>query len=536
MLEASHSLPIRGDRIAMAEETYDWKWMAKAIFRRIPLILTCAVLFMGLGFAHVFTRTPSYTASTVLNVTSLRLMATGQDTFFAESQQDPTLVETQIQIMGSDPVVRAALERLGRASGTPEEMQEAVKRLQARLNIQRVGQSNLAEISVADPDRAEAARIANAVANSYLARLESEREETIQSGSSWLRQRLRGVGPQATVVAPAMPPLHKSGIGGLPILAVTAIAGGGIGLFLALVLGFLDRRIREPEQALAVTGVECVGMVPPMRAPKPRKEPRRGQPAPVAAPGSFCLDAGPAMLSAVERHPFSPLWHALRHASIVSFARRGQTRARMIGITAATPGSGATTIAANFALLAAEAGRRVLLVDAQPYAADLSRLLAGDAKGGLVPFLAESTGSLAPHILSDRTRRIDLLPFGATGTAAAAGAQALWSPRMLRLMSEAAGYDLIVFDLPPLAASADIASASAYLDGLLLVIQWGSVSSEQITAALALAEPARDRLVGSILNEATLNAMDRWFSPQSAILAGQAGFAPKPGAPRPGRG
>lgn len=524
MLEASHSLPVRGDRIAMAEEIYDWKWMAKAIFRRLPLILISAVLCMGVGFAYVFTRTPSYTASTMLNVTSLRLMATGQDTFFAESQQDPTLVETQIQIMGSEPVVRTALERLGLGSGTPQEMQQAVKRLQARLNIQRVGQSNLAEISVTDPDRAEAARIANEIADTYLARLQSEREETVQSSSSWLRQRLRGVGPQATVVSPATPPLYKSGIGGLPILALTAIAGGGIGLFLSLVLGFLDRRIREPEQALAVTGVECVGLVPPMRAPKTPK-PRKGAAAPAEpAPGSFSLDTGPALMSAVERQPFSPLWHALRHASIVSFARRGQTRARMIGITAAISGSGATTMAANFALLAAAGGRRVLLVDAQPYAPDLSRLLAPGAKSGLVPFLGEDTGSLAAHVLSDKARGIDLLPFGATGAAAAAGAQALWSSRMLRLMSEASGYDLVVFDLPPLAASADIASASAYLDGLLLVIQWGSVSSEQVTAALALAEPARDRLVGSILNEATPTAVDRWFSPQSAIMAGQAGF------------
>lgn len=520
MLEANHPLPVGTARSGIAEETYDWRWMAKAIFRRLSLICIAAVLCMGAGFAYVFTRTPSYTASTVLNVTNLRLMTSGQDTFFAESQQDPTLVETQTQIMGSEPIVRAALERLGLATGAPEDVQKAVKKVQARLDIHRVGQSNLAEISVTDGDPNAAARLANEIAATYLARLQSDREEATQSGSSWLRQRLRGVGPQAYVISPALAPVYKSGTGGLQILAISGVIGAAIGTFLALVLGFLDRQVREPEQTVIATGVECLGLIPPLR----RQRARKGKPAGAGPTAGFSFDAAPSQLSEVERNPFSPLWHTLRRSIIAGFARRSQARARSLGFTSAAAGGGATTLATNFALLAAAGGRRVLLVDAQPYAPELSRLLAPEARIGLVPFLRDPKASLAAHVLSDRARGIDFMPFGASGAQAAAGAQLVWSPRMVRLFTETAGYDLVVFDLPPLTASADLAAASAYVDGLLLVIKWARVSVDMMTSALALAEPVRDRLIGTVLNAAAPNTVDRLFSPMTTIMTRQPGI------------
>lgn len=495
-------------------ETFDALWMVKAVLRRLRIVIACGILVAAAAAGLATLRTPLFTASTTLNVTSLRLATSGQETFFAEAQFDPSLIETQIQIIASDPILRTVMGQAGLLSGAPEEQQKALREFRERLDVHRVGQSNIVEISVTDRDPAEAARFANAVATAYLARLDSERDASNQAASSWLRQRLRGVGPQAQVVSPAVPPVYKSGIGRTQVVVLAGVLGGGIGMFLALVLGFFDRRVRDPEEAVAAAGAPCLGLVPVLR-PIVATLPARPE-----MPGAFSYDAAPAILRAVEDNPRSSLGQGLRHAGSAALARHGTGRSRSIGITSTLAGEGKSTIAANFALVAAQSGKRVLLVDAQPYAPALTRAFAPEV-GGLMDFLAEGA-PLSAYVRTDAQRGVDFLPLGGGGIA---DARALWSSPMGRLFVEAAGYDFILFDLPPLVATADVAAAAAALDGMLLVVDAGAASTGEMQAALAMADPVRERLIGTLLNRARTGWLERAFSPATAVLARQSELA-----------
>lgn len=495
--------------------TYDWKWMLKTLLQRRTPTLLLGALCVALAVLYVQVRPSHYTASALLNITNLRLSSSDQNTFYTESLYDPTFLETQIQIIASEPIARAVIKSENLTAATNGDEQKALKAFRSSLSVLRVGQSNLAQISYIDSDPAKAASVANAVAKAYIEKLKTDRETSIQTASSWLRERLRGVGVQAQVVSEATPPVDKSDMRGILIIAAAGVVGAVAGMTLALVLGFFDRRIRTPEQAMDAAGVECLGMVPWLRAKKSRgRQPGPGE-------GQFSFSAAPPILSYVEQNPYTPLWQALRSAGAAT--PRTPSSPQRIAVTSTFAGEGKTTIAANLSLMAASSGRRVLLVDAQSYNPALSKMLAPQSRRGILEFLREDV-PLSSLVLSDPDTGVDMLPFGTPG-GQESGARLLWTSRMNKLFEQAQDYDLIVFDMPPLIATGDIRAAGAFLDNVLLVIGWKKVPADKLRAALALAAPIRSKLVGTLLNKARLDLIERWFSPEAAIMTQQARFA-----------
>lgn len=493
---------------------YDWRWMLRALWRRpLPILIAPAVLAL-FAVIYVLSRVDNYTAIAVVNVTDLRLSAGGQDTYFSESEFDPTFLATQIGIAASEPIARAVVDTLGLAQSGGGDAELALRSFRARLSVQRLGQSSLVAIAFTAGDPQQAATAANEVTKAYIAKLQADREEAVKAASSWLRDRLRESGPKAQVVAAATPPLDKSNMRGILIVAMAGVAGAAAGMAASLLLAFLDRSIRDPEQAYAASGAPCLGAIPKLDAsPRSRSE--------ASQAGRFNYARAASLLSEVERRPFSPMWQALRHAGVAA-RWLGSSRPATIGVTSALPGEGKSTVAANLALISAGSGKRVLLVDAQPYDPALSREFAQSAADGLCGLLA-GTSDLPSLTLSEARSSVDFLPYGKPAERAAA-ANLLWSQAMQNLFAQASDYDLIVFDMPPLLATGEVRAAADLLDGFVLVVEWGKTTASEIEAALALAGPVRNRLIGTLLNKAGPTD-NRMLSPEAAILARQSQLA-----------
>ena len=253
MPDAIYPMPTAPEQ-SVGEPIYDWKWMLRALLRswRLMLLLPAIGALLATGF--VILRPSEYTASTVLNVTNLRLSASGQDTLFSESYFDPSFLVTQVQLVSSDPVILAVIDKLDLAGAMRGNTQRALKQFRSSLGVQQLRQSNLVQVSFTAGNPAHAALVANAVAATYIAKLNTDREQAVQSASSWLRERMRGAGPQAHIVSAALPPLDKSNLRGILIIGGAAAVGGALAMMLALIFAFLDRSIREPDQAQAVAG------------------------------------------------------------------------------------------------------------------------------------------------------------------------------------------------------------------------------------------------------------------------------------------
>lgn len=496
---------------------YNVRWMINAaLLHRWPILAVPAVV-MALASLFVMMRPATYLASTQLELTNLRLTFSREDAFFVETQTDPAFLETQLQVIRSDRVALSALTTLGVVSpeSTVTERAEALETFRVRYSVDRAGQSNVVQINYQAATPELAASVANAIATSYISELEAARLASAQSGTSWLRERLREVGPKARVIAEALPPHHKNNLRGIIIILAAGVIGGGLAVVGAIAWQIITGRIQTPEEVEDVTGVSCLGLFP--RLPATTARPTKG-------PIWHTFTVRCPLQTYVMKNPGSIAWHALRNAASACNDCFGGKGLRFIGITSTFKGEGRSTVAANLALSLAASGKNVLLVDADSFDPSFSTLYAG-TQPGLVDYLRDGTEPLTKFTIVERHSKLNLLPIGGNRKEPVAD---IWTDGMQRFIQEAeAIYDYVIFDLPTLGMNADLRAAARYVEGFLLVVGWQQVSSQNIRVGLESMTPIHDKLVGAILNKVDL-AKARWtlsaqmaFSSNQLALTGQ---------------
>lgn len=144
--------------------------------------------------------------------------------------------------------------------------------------------------------------------------------------------------------------------------------------------------------------------------------------------------------------------------------------AKVIQVSSPEPGDGKTTMIANLAVSEANAGKRVLLIDADLRRPCMHSVFRLALDGGLSEVLA----GRVPVRDVLRTCAVDNLWLLTAGTPPANPAETLSSPRWQRLLTELrADFDLILIDSPPLLAVSDACEIARQADGVLLVVRLG---------------------------------------------------------------
>jgi protein-tyrosine kinase len=156
---------------------------------------------------------------------------------------------------------------------------------------------------------------------------------------------------------------------------------------------------------------------------------------------------------------------------------------RTLAVTSPTPGAGATTVAANVAVaLSRELDFTTILVDANLRHPSLRRMLDLPPGPGLANYLA---GTAEPEevLVQMEGRRLLILP---GGEPLHSGAELLRSAKMVELvrgLSDARRDQLVVFDLPPVLDGPDMLAFSPHVDAILLVIEEGVTTQEELERA-----------------------------------------------------
>jgi succinoglycan biosynthesis transport protein ExoP len=424
------------------------------VLRRRWLTVTIITLgCLALATAGTLLMTPRYTATTRL---FFGVEGTGsavelaQGSSFAERQMT-SYAEVATSPLVLDPVIsKLALPF------TAAELAQAVS---ANVPTDTV----ILDLSVADSDPRRAAAIANAV-SSQLSEVAGNLSPDRADGSQAVR---------ATILAPASVPLKPSS----PKIARNLVLGLVLGLLLglgtALLRQVLDTKVRSEQDVRAITASPILGVIA----------------FDAEVPGH------PVILRADPRGAPAEAIRRLR-TNLQFIGVAGESRS--IVISSSVPGEGKTTAAINLAVSLADAGAKVLLIDADLRRPTVSEYLGLEGRVGLTTVLI-GKASVADVVHPYAETTLDVLP---AGEIPPNPSELLGSAAMKALLTAATErYDMVLIDSPPVLPVTDAAVLGRQVDGALVIAGMDRIHRTQIREALTSLETAGCKVLGLVINK-----------------------------------
>ena len=486
--------------------------------RRKWVIALCIVVVGGAALSMSLTQSPLYRAEA-------RLLLQPQPSLFASDttpKLDAAAIQTEIEVIESQPVRVAVAQRLGRQV--------------PGVSASRVGDTSVVSLQ-ADSGRARAAAdITNAYAQAYIdyrrkqavddlltagkeiqakidalqrqiddlssklaalpscatpnqpgcdarTSLEHDRDALVtqqvpfkqklaelQVDASLDRIGTQVVTPAAVPATPVQPrPLHNG------------VLGVGVGLVLGVALAFLiehlDDTIKVSEDLeRVVPGLSVLGVIPAVAGWKNRQETR--------------------VVSLLE--PSSPPAEAYRGLrTSIQFLAIDRSL-RVLQVTSPSAAEGKSTTTANLAVALVRAGLSVVVVNCDLRRPRVSQFLRVSNSVGFTSVLLGEIGlSSALQTVPGETR-VQVLD---TGPLPPNPSELLSSRRTSELLASLKSrFDMVLVDCPPVLPVTDAAVLSSKVDGTLLVATAGVTTQKQVSRAVGLLRQVSAPLLGTVLN------------------------------------
>jgi capsular exopolysaccharide synthesis family protein len=272
-------------------------------------------------------------------------------------------------------------------------------------------------------------------------------------------------------------------------------SGLALGIGLVLLLHFLDRTVKTPEELEKILQLPLLGVIPDVSEKSKsyglsgyygyRKRSRPTPSDPIRQ-----IELLPALH---PRQAVSEAYRSLRTALLLSSAEE----LKLISITSADSGEGKTATAANLGTVLAQLGKRVLLVDGDLRKPRMFKVFQVSNRAGLVNFL---TGNVPPEDLVLPTG-VDNLFLCPAGPHPPNPSELLASDRMKEyLLFAQASYDFVIVDTPPVLAVTDAVLVAAMCHGVVLCFRSNKVLREDVQTCRNRLLRSEVRILGAVLN------------------------------------
>ena len=278
------------------------------------------------------------------------------------------------------------------------------------------------------------------------------------------------------------------------------VLGLASGVGLAFVLEALDSTVRTTEQAQMISGLASLGMIP-----LGSKSAREG-----SHPKRLVLASSKEAVELVTQvRPQSQMaesYRALRTSLLLSNLGAPP---KVIMITSALPQEGKTTTSINTAVVLAQKGVRVLLIDADLRRPSIHKTLGMGPHSGLSNVLTGSATVDQSIVRSPVLPNLFVLP---AGTPPPNPAELLASPDMRDVLQHLREqYDHIVIDTPPSLSVTDAVVLSPRADAVVLVIRSGQTTKPALRRSRDILFQVNAKVVGVLLNAVDLSSPDYYY-------------------------
>lgn len=322
-------------------------------------------------------------------------------------------------------------------------------------------------------------------------------------------------GPSYALIQSSAPiPTAPTGTRSSEVILLAVLAGLLVGIAAALIWEHLDETLLSAADVRDVTELPILAELPTERR----------------------VEGGPTSLVLLDR-PNSAISDSLRELRTSSWFADSEGARKALLVTSPAPGEGKTLVAASLAVAHAMVGRRVVVVSADLASRRIERLLGGEAVGkGLADLVQESmqraadervlaTAGSEVSVADARLRSRDatavasdwptdgrsvtscVVPSNVAGVwilpagAGSYGSELLAGDAMRDVVMELTRhFDLTIIDTRPVMSSPDAAALSPMVGGVVLVISAGRTSACTLDSTLERLEDTRANVLGVVLN------------------------------------
>lgn len=452
------------------------------------LILTVAILFVGLAVAYSVLAPKRYESTTTL------LVSTGPTRTAADldqgSQFAARAVSTYAQLIDSATVLGPVAAQL--------RPQRDVDDLVAAVTVAVPTDTTLIDVTAEAGDPEQAAELANAAAASaekIIPALADSVDPTTTvpgaaggTGAGAAGQAGRGAASGSAAAAGtgapsalvrvqqtrrAVEPTHASGAGLQRNVSIGLLVGLTVGLAITIVAQTLDTRIRAADDVRVVTDLPVLGVLPRLKRAGPAGLIARDEPDGLAGEAFRTLRTNLRIVEATGRRCFV--------------------------FAATTDGHDTAHGLANLAWTLAQAGRRVLVVDFDLRHGPMAAAFGLADGAGLTDMLA-GRAELADVVRTTDQPRLRVVTSGARRSSPSD----LLRPRvivgLLRRMEQES--DAILLNAPPILANSDAALLSSVVGGAFVTVTVGRTRLPQLATALSVLDQVGASPLGLILTGA----------------------------------
>jgi capsular exopolysaccharide synthesis family protein len=281
------------------------------------------------------------------------------------------------------------------------------------------------------------------------------------------------------------------------------ILGIACGIGLAFTLESLDTSIRSMEQVNAISTLPALGTIPLQLASNSSLRKRLKS---VSVETGKSESTSALVTYARPKSEAAEAYRSLRTSILLSSFGAPP---KVILVTSALPQEGKTTISANSALVLAQRGDRVLLIDADLRRPGIDKLFGFRSRGGLSTLI--SGGDKFEDVVVPFTDvpNLWILP---AGPIPPQPAELLGSTVMKDYMARwRKEFDHVVIDTPPCLSVTDAVLLSPEADRIILVARAGKTTKIALRRACELLLQVNARVMGIVLNALNMNSTEGYY-------------------------